>query len=207
MDISTMYHLLPRTFFNRDTVIVARELLGKMLIRVLPEGTIKVLIAETEAYRSDDPASHAFKRRTARNEPLFGPVGHTYVYFCHGLHHCFNIVARDTQHFPAGGVLIRGAIVLSGQELIKKHYTLKSDLIEGPGNLAKALAIDMSNRNTDVIDPHADILVARGIELTEAQVAISKRIGISQAKDKPWRFDIVRDDAIIQKAKKILKIK
>ena len=94
--------ILPRSFYDRDTVTVARDLLGKTLIRVLPEGTVTAIIAETEAYRSMTQPHMRIGGLTPRNKALFGPVGHTYVYLSYGIHFCLNIVSRDTGHSPAG---------------------------------------------------------------------------------------------------------
>lgn len=180
--------ILPRSFYDRDTVEVARDLLGKWLIRVLPEGTIKTMIAETEAYRSDDPASHAFRGKTPRNAALFGPVGHTYVYFTYGIHYCVNIVARDTHNFIAGGTLIRGLIVLEGQEIVKKYYALKGNALKGPGIVTKALHVDRSQNDIDVTNPHSAIYITEGEHIKPESIVVTERIGISRATEKPWRF-------------------
>jgi len=98
---------LPRSFYSRDTVLVAKDLLGKTLVRKTGSKTISGIITETEAYRyKDDPASHAYRGKTERNKAMFGQVGRAYVYFTYGMYHCFNVVAKS-QNYEAGAVLIR----------------------------------------------------------------------------------------------------
>ena len=98
--------VLPRSFYSRDTVKVAKDLLGKKLVRKIKNKTISGIITETEAYRfKDDPASHAFRGVTERNKVMFGEVGVAYVYFTYGMHYCFNVVARNS-NYDAGAVLI-----------------------------------------------------------------------------------------------------
>ena len=100
--------ILPKKFYQRDTVVVAKELLGKKLTRKIGNYEISGTIIETEAYRhKDDPASHAFRNITDRNKVMFGEVGISYVYFTYGMHYCFNVVAKKMK-VPAGAVLIRG---------------------------------------------------------------------------------------------------
>ena len=100
--------ILPKKFYQRDTVIVAKNLLGKKLVRRVGNYEMSGIITETEAYRhKDDPASHAFKKITDRNSIMFGEVGIAYVYFTYGMHYCFNVVAKNDK-ISAGAVLIRG---------------------------------------------------------------------------------------------------
>ena len=100
--------ILPKKFYQRDTVIVAKNLLGKKLVRRVGNYEMSGIITETEAYRhKDDPASHAFKKITDRNSIMFGEVGIAYVYFTYGMHYCFNVVAKKDK-ISAGAVLIRG---------------------------------------------------------------------------------------------------
>jgi len=100
--------VLPRSFYSRDTVMVAKDLVGKTLVRKIGGKLISGIITETEAYRyTDDPASHAYRGMTERNKAMFGEIGRAYVYFTYGMYHCLNTVARNS-HFDAGAVLIRG---------------------------------------------------------------------------------------------------
>ncbi len=112
---------IPRTFYERDTVKVARDLLGKKLIRTIGKQTISGIITETEAYRySDDPASHAYRGLTSRNRAMFEQVGKAYVYFTYGMYFCFNVVARN-HNFAAGAVLIRSLNPEKGIGIMKKN--------------------------------------------------------------------------------------
>ncbi len=176
--------ILPRTFYDRDTPLVARDLIGKIIIRRFGNNEFKGVIAETEAYRSDDPACHACRGKTERNSALFGPVGHTYVYLSYGLHYCMNVVARDTKKFPAGGVLIRALIALKDPSREK----ISPRLINGPGNVGKALAIDRSYIGIDLTNPDSQIVIAKGEDIDASFIDVTGRIGISVAKDLPWRF-------------------
>ncbi len=184
--------ILPVDFYARDTVIVAQELLGKKLIRRIGEKEIVTIIAETEAYRSDEPACHAHRGKTKRNEALFGPVGHTYVYFSYGMHYCVNLVSRDPQRSPAGGVLIRGVIPQKGHHIIDQFRPLAgSSIISGPGNVTKSLAIDLSHIGIDVTQPASSIIIAEGDTIISPDAIISSpRIGISKSTNLMWRFQL-----------------
>ncbi len=174
---------LPRSFYERDTVKVARELLGKVFICTLPDQPIMGRIVETEAYRSDDPACHAYRGMTPRTRALFGPVGHTYVYRSYGIHWCVNIVSRDGS-VPAGGILIRGI------EQLDTDYSL-IQRIDGPGRTGKILLMALEHNSIDVTVPSSALSLYDAEPVSERHVRVTPRIGISQAVDKPWRF-IVR---------------
>ena len=167
--------LLPRSFYERDTVLVAQELLGMMFVRSIEGKVIRATIIETEAYRSDDQSCHAYRGKTQRNASLFGPVGHTYVYCCYGIHHCCNLVARDTS-MAAGGVLIRG-IMVDGRK------------IEGPGRVAQFLKMDRSHNNLDVTTMGSFLQVVEAVN--QQRIRVTKRIGISKAQELPWRFILI----------------
>ncbi len=171
---------LPRSFYNRDTAIVAKELLGKTFVCRLADKPIYGRIVETEAYQSDDEACHAHKGKSARNQALFGPVGHTYVYLCYGIHFCMNIVARNTDKLPAGGVLIRGIAVSEGQVELRR--------IDGPGRTAKALSITIDHIGIDVTRGSSELVVYEEEPLAETDIIVTKRIGLSKGANKPWRF-------------------
>ena len=177
--------ILPRTFYERDTVVVARELLGKKIIRTLNGKKIEAIITETEAYRSDDPACHAFRGKTPRNSALFETVGHTYVYICYGIHHCLNFVSRDISKFPSGGVLIRAVYEVG-----------EGRLISGPGNVAKFLGINKLHGQIDITNPNSEIFVAEGLKISPKFMDATPRIGISVAIDVPWRF-IIRQEKFL----------
>ena len=179
-----MYRM-PSHFFARDTVDVARELLGKRFVSTLSGERIVGLLAETEAYQSDDPACHGFRGKTERTTALFGPVGRLYVYQSYGIHFCVNIVARSSS-VSAGGVLVRGFIPLEGKEFLAHQSTKR--LISGPGNTAKALSIMKVHNHTDLLTDDAQFRIFEGVSLNANDIAASPRIGISKAVDKLWRF-------------------
>lgn len=184
-----MHELIKRNFYEQDTVKVAQALLGKKLVRRIGSEEIITVITETEAYRSDDPACHAHRGKTERNAPLFGPVGHTYVYFTYGMHFCLNIVSRDIDHYPSGGVLIRAVMPLSGFHIIERNRSLQgSCLISGPGNITKSLALNRSHNSIDVTNSSSEIVIYNSDALPAHEIRSTPRIGISRAKEKLWRF-------------------
>jgi len=114
-------NILPREFYSKNTVTVAKELLGKKIVRRIGKHEMIGIISETEAYRhKDDPASHAHRKITQRNKAMFGDVGISYVYFTYGMHYCFNIVARHPKT-KAGAVLIRAIQPEKGIEVMQKN--------------------------------------------------------------------------------------
>jgi len=165
---------LTRTFFNRPTLKVAKELLGKFLVRKIGGKVIKAMITETEAYCGPkDLACHASKGRTKRTEVMFGPAGHAYVYLIYGMYYCLNIVTED-KGYPAA-VLIR-AVDAAG--------------VNGPGKLCRFFKIDKTFNGEDLIKSKR-LWVEEGIKIKPRQIKRGKRIGVDYAgeyKDKPWRF-------------------
>lgn len=174
---------LPRDFYDRDTVSVARELLGKPFVCHLSGSPLYGRIAEVEAYQSDDEACHAYRGKTPRNQALFGPVGHTYVYLCYGIHFCLNVVARNTKKFPAGGVLIRAVALSDSIEGLSNRRR-----IDGPGRLAKALNVTKDHNSIDLTDAASQLVIFDDEPLAETEIVVTKRIGLSKGIDKPWRF-------------------
>jgi DNA-3-methyladenine glycosylase len=180
--------ILERSFYQRHPVAAARGLLGKILVRRLDGETLSGRIVETEAYSSDDPASHAYGGRTERNRALFGEPGHAYVYFTYGMHHCLNVVARRGK--PAGGVLIRAAEPLEGIDEMKRlrHTERLRNLMSGPGKVAQALAITKSLYGTDLTRRGALYIADPGASRFSAVRA--QRIGIRAGQEKLWRYVI-----------------
>jgi len=168
---------LPREFFNRPTVTVARSLVGKYVVRDRGTGTIAGKIIEVEAYVGmTDRACHASKGRTARTEVMFGPPGMSYVYLIYGMYHCLNVVTERVD-FPAA-VLIR-AMEVDG------------DLIDGPGRLCRALAIDRSLNRLDMTLGSGLWFEDRGGHIPSGRLERYPRIGVDYAGDwakKLWRF-------------------
>jgi len=173
-----------------DTVQVARNLLGKLLIRRIGNELLIGVISECEAYRSDDPACHAFKGKTSRNDSLFGEVGHAYVYISYGLHFCLNAVARDKNNVEAGGVLIRAVVPIEGIELMRNFRPNVPDklLVNGPGKLTQAFKVTMCHKGLDLTNIQSDLFIGDAPEVPDHLIHATPRIGISLAKDQLWRF-------------------
>jgi len=183
--------LLSRSFYARDTVDVARDLLGKMLVRKIGNKTISGIITETEAYRyKDDPASHSFTGFTERNKAMFGPVGIAYVYFAYGMHYCMNVVARDG-NYESGAVLIRALEPKEGLNFMIKQRKINklSNLTNGPAKLTQALQITKKQYGED-LTKQSRLFIADGIKIKESDVVKRPRVGIKKATDKLWNFTI-----------------
>jgi len=179
--------ILPRFFYARNTVQVARDLLGKRLARI--KGRMRMLgrIVEVEAYRGiDDPASHAFRGLTIRNQPMFGQPGHAYVYFTYGNHYCLNVTTEQVG-IP-GAVLIRALEPLEGLNAMRRLRPKVSDLklTNGPGKLTKAFAIDKSLNEIDMTKQGPLYILESGPESFE--IVATQRVGIRDGKDRMWRF-------------------
>jgi DNA-3-methyladenine glycosylase len=172
---------LASAFFERDTLAVARELLGCRLMRYWPETHtwLACTIVETEAYTADDPACHAYNRTTGRAEMLFRPPGTAYIYLIYGMYDCLNVVTEP--HGTAGAVLFRAVEPPEGYDL-KTH---------GPGRLTRALSITRAAFNDKPLtDPASGLYLAAGPSIPETGVIQTTRIGITKAADYPWRFYI-----------------
>ena len=184
------HRVVPRSFYARDTVKVAKCLLGKRLVRVKGRSRMEGRIVEAEAYRGiDDPASHAFRGRTARNAPMFGEPGHAYVYFTYGNHYCLNVTTQ--KRGIAGAVLIRAIEPLSGLNLMKCFHPGVSELqlTNGPGKLTRALAIDKSLNETDLTRT-GHLFIGQSRKAPPIHIGRSARIGITLGKERLWRFYI-----------------
>lgn len=181
--------MLPRSFYLRPTLTVARELLGKVLVHRTPAGTLAGVIVETEAYiGEDDPACHAAPGPTSRNAPLYGPPGLAYVYLNYGIHYLVNAVTEAKGH-PAA-VLIRALDPLDGIPLMqgrrgRSGEIATSDLCRGPGNLTQALGITLTENLLDLV---AGPLTIQDRGLAIDDVSQGSRIGIRVGTDRPWRF-------------------
>ncbi|WP_421120144.1 DNA-3-methyladenine glycosylase [Aquihabitans daechungensis] len=182
---------LRRSFYARDPLAVAPELLNKVLVHGARAGRI----VEVEAYRgTDDPASHAFRGPTPRTEVMFGPPGHLYVYFTYGMHWCANAVtSRDG---VAGAVLIRALAPLRGLEEMQAARPAARRLVDvanGPAKACQALGIDGVLDGADLVTADQGVtIVDDGVAPPEAPV-VGPRIGISVAVDHPWRFSVPDD--------------
>lgn len=176
-------------FYDRPADVVAREMLGALLVSDIGGVRCVAEIVETEAYIGpEDDASHAAARfgRTARNDPMFGPAGTAYVYRIYGVHWCLNTVT-GAEGFGAA-VLIRAAVPLLGIEAMRERRPGRPDrdLLRGPGNLARALGVDGTHNRLPMDRP--PLWIAHGRAVPDTDVATGPRIGITRAADWPLRF-------------------
>jgi DNA-3-methyladenine glycosylase len=177
---------LPRAFFARDTRVVARDLLGQVVVSVTAEGTTAGRIVETEAYLgADDLASHAAKMKKGRVEVMWGEAGIAYVYRSYGIHAMLNVVAEPTGE--TGAVLIRALEPLEGVALMQQRRGVENarQLCSGPGKLCQAMGITLDLQGTDLVTSERLWL---GAGERVADITVSGRIGITQAVNDPWRF-------------------
>lgn len=177
-----MINPLPRSFFQRNTLTVAQELLGKILVI----GPCSGRINEVEAYiGQEDPACHARTGKTQRNQVMFGPAGHLYVYFTYGMHHCANIVT-ETEGYPAA-ILIRSIQPLTGLELMEQRRGGSKNLANGPAKLCQALGMTkMTHNGLDLCSDSKNFIADDGTPPPSFKT--SPRIGIRVGVDKLWRF-------------------
>ena len=183
--------LVPRSFYKRDTVDVAQDLLGKVLVRRINDKIISGIIIETEAYRyKDDPASHTFGGKTERNRAMFGEVGRAYVYFTYGMHYCVNAVAKDNKS-EAGAVLIRSLLPKEGLDfMIKQRKTeIISNLTNGPAKLTQALQISKDQYGED-LTRISNLYIMDRKKIKKSKIDARSRIGIKKATDKLWNFRV-----------------
>jgi len=184
--------LVKRSFYARDTVQVAQDLLGKILVRDIGGNKISGIISETEAYRyTDDPASHSFGGMTERNKAMFGTVGKAYVYFTYGMHYCVNAVAHSDD-YPAGAVLIRSLVPQNGIDFMSKKRNTSdlSNLTNGPAKLTQAFQITKKEYGED-LTKRSTLYVTEGLKIKKSEIVSSPRIGIKKATDKLWNFKII----------------
>lgn len=187
---------LTREFYERNSVRVAKELLGKVLVRGLGATVLEGIIVEVEAYRGyDDPASHAYRGPTRRNQVMFGQPGHAYVYFTYGMHYCLNVTTEPTGQ--PGAVLIRAAQPLKGIDRMKRQRGTEEvkNLANGPGKLTQAFAV------TKALNGH-DLTLGTRLSIAESdnseplKIVSRSRIGIRAGVEKPWRF-LIKDNPFV----------
>jgi DNA-3-methyladenine glycosylase len=206
VDRSTPVKPLPRSFYQRSAVQVAKDLLGKYFVRKLGKNTLVGKIVETEAYREGDPASHSYRGRTRRNEVMFWRGGHLYVYFTYGMHYCANVVTGPEGTGEA--VLIRAVEPIKGIEVMRKKRRGSTGaamkgredakenqgvserdprtLTNGPAKFCQAFGIGRKENGIDLLGNQ--IFVTNGENIPPQKRGRSRRIGIRNGKDKPWRF-------------------
>ncbi|MFG2311559.1 DNA-3-methyladenine glycosylase [Streptomyces sp. NPDC048566] len=191
---------LTRDFFDRPVLDVAPDLLGRLLVRTTPAGPVELRLTEVEAYDgANDPGSHAYRGRTARNGVMFGPPGHVYVYFTYGMWHCMNLVCGPVGR--AGGVLLRAGEVTAGADgARRRRLSARNDreLAKGPARLATALDVDRSLDGTDACGPAGSpVTVLSGTPVVPDQVRSGPRTGVSgDGGVHPWRFWIANDPTV-----------
>jgi DNA-3-methyladenine glycosylase len=170
---------------GKHVLTVAEELLGWSLIAETGGRHTAVTITETEAYAgSEDPASHAFRGRTARNESMFGPAGTLYVYRSYGIHWCMNVVVGEPG--IAHAVLLRGGEPTAGVDTMIERRGRDTELANGPGKLCQALAVTGEHDGSDL--RKGPVRLAPGPGIGERVVQRTRRIGISKATDRLWRY-------------------
>lgn len=196
---------LPQSFYDRETEIVARELLGAMLECRTPDGVASGRIVETEAYLGEhDLACHAAAGRTARTAPLYGPPGIAYVYFIYGMYWCFNAVTR-AEHQPSA-VLVRALEPVEGLDVMRsrrRSVRRDTDLTNGPGKLCLALGIDGRLNWKPLQRP--PLLIRAGEQVSDRDVVVTPRIGITQSADWPLRW-YVRDNPYVSGKRRAARI-
>jgi DNA-3-methyladenine glycosylase len=186
--------ILQRPFYKRDITVVAKDLLGKILVRESSQGLTAGRVVETEAYRGpEDQAAHSSGgRRTARNEVMFGEKGRAYVYFIYGLYYCFNVTAGNVPGKPEA-VLIRALEPVAGQNIMAKRRSLTktkgANLTNGPSKLCMAMGISKSQNRTDLSAP--PLYIEDAPSVSDDDIVETTRIGVDYAgdwKNKSWRF-------------------
>jgi DNA-3-methyladenine glycosylase len=206
---------IPREFFARPSVQVAPDLLGCVLEHETAEGLVAVELTEVEAYAGQaDPASHAYRGKTARNAVMFGPPGHAYVYFTYGMYFCVNLVCQGDG--TASAVLLRAGRVIEGEELARARRTRRRpsgdadgarlasrDLARGPARLCQGLDVDRSLDGADVCTAGSPLRVRWGLarpgttaRSAEIKISTGPRVGIATAAEVPWRFWVEGDPSV-----------
>ncbi|WP_424358476.1 DNA-3-methyladenine glycosylase [Methanocella sp. MCL-LM] len=194
--------VLPRDFYDRPTLEVARDLLGKTLVRELPAGRVALRIVETEAYIGEnDQACHASKGMTARNHVMFGEPGHAYVYLIYGMYNCLNLVT-ERDGYPAA-VLIRAGEPIDGEEImasLRPKAKKPHEIASGPGKLCGATNITKALNGADVC-ASGELYVEDGPAVKK--IVACPRIGVDYAGEdalRPWRFYDKRSPCVSKRA-------
>ncbi|GAB1512301.1 DNA-3-methyladenine glycosylase [Actinophytocola sp. KF-1] len=177
-----------------DPVDAAKLLLGC----VLEAGEVRVRLVEVEAYRGgDDPASHCYRGKTPRNEVMFGPAGHLYVYFVYGMHFCANVVSL-TDGVP-GAVLLRAGEVVGGVEVARSRRPASrsdAELAKGPARLTSVLGLERGHNGVDLTDPGSPVRLYAGDPVPAERIHAGPRVGVAVAMDVPWRFWVEGSPAV-----------
>lgn len=179
---------LNKNFYNRNTIEVAKDLLGKKLCRKIGDEIFSGIIVETEAYTQDDPACHAFKGKTPRAATLFKKPGIAYVYFIYGMYHCFNVITEPEE--TAGAVLIRAI----DTEITKCKFCNTN----GPAKLCREFQITREHNEIDLTNKNSILWIEEGVKINKEKIHATTRIGIKKASDYPWRF-YIKDNKFVSK--------
>ncbi len=201
---------LSRSFFTQDTLTAARSLLGKRLVRRSGGQRLAGRIVETEAYiGGGDLGCHASVGRTARNDVMFGPAGHAYIYFTYGMHWMFNVVT-EVDGFPAA-VLIRALEPLEGRAVMERNRKGRTgfDLCSGPAKLAQALDITRALNGVDLCARHStELWIEDAPPIADDEIASGPRIGLNSVPEpwfsKPWRFYIASNPHVSRRQRNLL---
>ena len=194
---------LSRRPFDREVLsgpvlAAGRELLGAVLEVDSPQGIVAVTLSEVEAYAGlADPASHAYRGRTARNAVMFGPAGFLYVYFVYGMHWCCNVVCGPAGE--ASAVLLRAGRVVAGEELARARRPAArgaTELARGPARLASTLGLVGTDTGADLLDPASRIRLLAGTRVPDSAVRHGPRVGVAVAADVPWRIWVDGDPTV-----------
>ena len=189
MKYNLSYKKLPKDFYLRGCIQVAKELLGKILFKTNGKDIISGQIVEVEAYPGkNDPASHSYIGKTKRNEVMFYEGGRCYVYFTYGNHYCLNVVTGKEN--TGSAVLIRGIEPLGGIEILKKNRNTNNilNLTSGPGKICKGFGLDKTDNGVKLTGDY--LYITDNPKLRKFRVAKSERIGITKNTEKLWRFYI-----------------
>jgi len=187
--------LLDRTFYNRPALIVARELIGTILVREEEGRRVGGVIIETEAYSGeDDLGCHCRSGRTERNQAMYGQPGHAYIYFTYGMHWMLNVVV-EAEGYPAA-ILIRAINPTEGLSVIaeRRQGQPEKQWTNGPAKVCQALNIDHRFYGVDLCNQESELFIEQGIKFSDSQIEISARVGLNSVpepwKSKPWRLRI-----------------
>jgi DNA-3-methyladenine glycosylase len=191
--------LLDRAELAVDPLDAARVLLGCELVADTADGEVRVRLVEVEAYRGeDDPGSHCYRGRTARNAVMWGPAGHLYVYFVYGMHFCANVVALDDGR--PGAVLLRAGEVLSDPGIAHvRRPTARgrdAELGRGPARLCTLLGIGREQNGVDVLEPASPVRLEPGERVPDAAVRAGPRVGVAAGQQRPWRLWVAGSRAV-----------
>ena len=188
---------VPRQFYDRAVLDVARDLLGVVLESSQGGELVRIRLTEVEAYGGmADPASHAFRGPSPRNRTMFGPPGHAYVYFTYGMHFCMNLVTGAPG--TAAAVLLRAGTVVDGVQVVARRRPgiRPRDFARGPARLTRALGVDLTADGADVCAAGGSLRVLPSVPVAEGDVRSGPRVGVTVATDVPWRFWVADDDSV-----------